>query len=787
MKIQKINEWFGRRAHAIIRFRWLWIGIFVILLVAGFNGLQYMNMSTSWDDYFLEDDPILIKTDEFKEIFGNDNFVAVLTQCNNTFTKENLKLIRELSNELLDSISYADKITSLTDIEFLAGTDYGMNIEQIVPDVIPATVAGLDSVRIKAYLKKNIASRLVSSDGKLSWILLKLRAFPDVVEWRKDGSRISPEMLTGEQAHHILNKEKYKSISPMGAGMPHLSFRKMDWVGKEFPRIMGMAFVLAVIVLIIATKSFRGVVVPVLTSLSSIVIVYGALGYWEYKIDSGMVSIPVLIAFAVAIAYNIHVFSYFKRQFLLHGQRKKAVVETVSEMGWPVLFSALTTFTALLSFLVIPVVPLHFIGIATSSCVLLTFFIVIVIMPVCLSMGKDRVPKPVVNEKGGRWLDRKLMSVGDWVLSHGKIITLGSLILAVVLIYGASRIETAFDVENTMGRKIPYVDESLFVAESKLGSMYSYDVLIEFPENGQAKLPLNLVKLDSLSDYVATFPLSKRVSSILDIIKDLNQTLNENRTNFYAVPDDANQVAQMLLLYENAGGSEAEYWIDYDYRRLRLMIELSNYNSGQAERELEDVLAKAGQIFPGAKITCVGSLPQFTAMMQYVVRGQVLSFGIAIIIIALLLMFVFGSIRIGLIGIIPNIAPALVVGGIMGWFGIPLDMMTATIIPMILGLAVDDTIHFINHGHLEFNRKRNYNSAIRRTFFVVGTPLVLTSIVISANFAVYMTSVAKSFAHMGLLSICGMMAALLSDLLITPVLFRKYRIFGKEMEQAKAP
>ena len=98
-----------------------------------FTGLRYFKVSASWEDYFLEDDPMLVKTEEFKDIFGNDNFAAVLTRCDNSFTKENLELIRELTNEMMDSLSYADKITSLTDVEFMVGSEEGMTIEQIVP------------------------------------------------------------------------------------------------------------------------------------------------------------------------------------------------------------------------------------------------------------------------------------------------------------------------------------------------------------------------------------------------------------------------------------------------------------------------------------------------------------------------------------------------------------------------------------------------------------------------------------------------------------------------------
>lgn len=783
MNIEKINRWFGQLGQRTLRFKWLLIAVFVLLFSLGIGGLQHIRISTSWDDYFLEDDPILVKTEEFKEVFGNDNFVAVLTNCDNTFTKKNLSLIRELSNELLDSIIYSDKITSLTDIEYIKGTEEGMNIEQIVPEIIPSDSVSLSRIQKKAYSKPHIANRLISKDGKMSWILLKLLPFPDGEKVKDGNQTVSPEMKIGKQVTHILNKKKYQVLNPQGAGMPYISYQKMSWLGKEASKTMGIAIIIALFILTIVTKSLRGVLVPIITSISSIIMVYGSLGYIGLKIDSGMMVIPMLLAFAVAIAYNIHLYSFFKRQYFLHGQRKRAVIEAVQEMGWPILFSALTTLSALLSFLVIPVIPLHFVGIATSSCILLTFFIVIFIMPISLSFGKNRKVNTATIKKDIKehtsWIDRSLDKLCEYVVSHRNSILISSIIVTVFLLIGATKIQTAFDIENTMGRKVPYVNELLNMANSELGSMYAYDVLIDFNDDNKAKDTENLQRLEKLEKHVETFPLTKRTTSILNIIKDLNQTLHENKIDYYTIPANKNQVAQLLLLYENAGGTESEYWIDYDYKRLRLMVELENYNSAQAERELQDVTTFAKDLFPNAKVTTVGSLPQFTAMMQYVVRGQLVSFAIALGIITLLLIIVFGKIKIGLVGIIPNIAPAIVVGGIMGWLDIPLDMMSATIIPMILGLAVDDTIHFINHTHLEFDRKANYRNAIKRSFLIVGSPLILTTLIISSNFSTYMISDAKTFYNMGMLSVAGMASALLADLFLTPILIEKFEIFNK--------
>lgn len=779
MKIEKINNWFEKRATGIIKNRWGIIILFVAIVGTSFLGLKNLVMESSWDSYFLENDPMLLKTDEFKEIFGNDSYVAVLTECDNSFTKKSLELIRELSNELLDSISYADKITSLTDIEFMVGTDYGMQIEQIVPEIIPSDKQSLKVIKDKAFCKPNIARRLVSKDGRFSWIILKLRTFPEDSVWMKTNHN-SVEYFTGEETEKIIKKDKYKAISPKATGLPYLNYKKQNYFGAETGRVMGIALLLAIIVLVFATQSFRGVLGPLLTSVSSIVIIYGIFGYVGYAIDSSMMSVPILLSFAVAIAYNIHLFSFFKKQFTFHGKRKKAIIESVKEMGWPIMFSALTTMAALLTFLIIPMAPLRFVGFATSACVLLTFLIVLLFMPALLSFGKDKKPNPVIREKGGRWLDRKMGDLGAFVFLYSKGIVAVFIILAVFFAIGITKVESAFDLEKTMGRKIPYVKDILDISESELGSIYSYDLLIEFSEDGKAKQPESLKKLDEIAGYVENYELTKRTTSILDILKDLNQTLNENNETYYRIPENENQVAQMLLLYENSGGTESEYWIDYDYKRLRLMVELSTYNSRESKIELQEIQDKALMLFPDATVTVVGSVPQFTTMMQYVVKGQIQSFALALVIVMLLLMFVFGSVRIGLIGLIPNIAPALVVGGVMGWLDIPLDMMTATIIPMILGLAVDDTIHFINHGHLEFTRTGNYKKSIIRSFRTVGVALVLSTLVISANFLVYTTSTALQYFNLGILAIMGMLSALFSDLFITPILFKWFKIFGKE-------
>ena len=777
MKISKINSKFRRITKNILKFRWLVILIFLASIIGGFLGLKKIVIEYSNESMFLPDDPLIVMTDEFKEIFGNDQYIGVLIETDSLFTKTNLELINDLSNELLDSVPFSDKIISLTDVEFTVGRDDGMEIIKVVPQIIPESKTDLNFIKNRVYSKENFAKKIVSKDGKYSWVMLKL--FPFNKDWQEKGE-IMPQQRVGSAVKKIIQQEKYNQIHPKATGMPYFTYSEKAFFDAESAKVVGIALIIALIFLTITTRSFRGVFIPILATIASVIIVFGLAGYFKFKIAGLVLTIPILLSLAISIGYSIHVFTFFKKSMLISGNRKKAVLFAIEETGWPILFTALTTFSALLSFLIIPIPTIRFIGLITAGSVLVILVTILFMMPVLLSFGKNKkITKHFENSLNHKF-KLKLENLGEKTLQYPKTILSISIILAGILIFGMTKVKASFDIEKTIGTKVPFVKDVLDIAKTELGSLYSYDLMIEFPNEGEAKFPENLKKLEELNNYIESFKLTKRTTSILDIVKDLNQILNENNPEYYKTPNNKNELAQMLLLYENMGGTENEYWVDYEYKRLRIMVEVDSYNSGEIRTENMLLQEKAKELFPNAKLSVVGTIPQYAKANEYVVKGQITSFFIAIGIITILLMIVFGSVKTGLIGLIPNVVPAITVGGIMGWFNIPLDMMTVTIIPMILGLAVDDTIHFFNHGKLEFERYGNYKTSVRKTFGNVGMALVLTTIILSANFLTYTISSANIYIHMGLLATIGLLSALAADLFITPLLMKQFKIFGKE-------
>ena len=188
--------------------------------------------------------------------------------------------------------------------------------------------------------------------------------------------------------------------------------------------------------------------------------------------------------------------------------------------------------------------------------------------------------------------------------------------------------------------------------------------------------------------------------------------------------------------------------------------------------------------FPeGTRIEIVGEIPLMMKMVNMLSRGQVYSVLAAFGVITLLMMLVLGSVPVGLLSMIPNVFPVLVIGGIMGMAGIPLDMVTVMVMPMIIGIAVDDTVHYIVHFRQEFRACGRYREANRRTFGKVGPAILFTSLILSLGFSIFGFSDMRSLVSMGMLSSAGIVAALAADLLITPALFVFLKPFGREIRE----
>jgi len=776
-KLERINEWFGKTSKTIIKLRWLIIVGLIVLNLFAIMGLKRIQIDISNESWFLADDPLVVAKEEFEDIFGNNDYAAVLVEAEDVFSPQILKMMRELGQELKSKVPYADKLTSITDLDFTRGTEEGLIVGNIVPDEIPTDPEEIAEIKKQMFAKQSLVNKLFSDDARQAWILLRLRRYPN--EIGNTSMEEYPQLVVGRIVAEIVNQDKYKDFNLEATGMPVLNFEKRSYYSKEAGRVFGMSLLITFIALIILLRSFAGVLVPLITALSSILWIFGGMGLLGIKMDNTVMIMPVLLALAVSIGYSIHIFIFFKRKFLTTGQCKESIIYAVGHTGWPIFFTAATTIAALFSFFFVPIKTVRWMGLSAGVCVIAAYIIVMLFTPAILSFGKNRKPHSEYAAKGGGWVEQLFVKFSGWVFKHPiKIITVFTIIV-IVLVFGITKLEVDMSMKK-MGLKVPFRASLWHINHTKVGAMWSYDVTLKFNETDKAKDPTVLKNLDLLAVEISKFPAVKRTSSLVDIVKDLNQVMHSDSAEYYSIPDNKELISQLLLLYEMSGGTEAENWVDYDYTILRISADVDDFEAKEFEKQWTYLEQRTNELFPDAKYGVVGTAVQFSTMATYITKGQIRSLLIALIVITILMMVVFNSVKTGLIGMIPNIAPAIFAGGLMGYLGTPLDMMTMIIGPMILGLAVDDTIHFINHCKLEFFRRGNYKEAIRETFRTVGKALTITSLIIVLGFVAYLTSLDKVYFNLGIYTIVAIFAALLTDFFVTPVLIMWTKPFGKE-------
>jgi predicted RND superfamily exporter protein len=783
MKLDGINRWFISFSAFQIRWRWAIIAALAVLTIIGLAGLPKLSTGDNIEDWFEEYDAIQINTDRFEAIFGNEDQVLVLVQAEDVFDPEVLSMIRDLGAELLEKVPYAKELRSLTDMSISFGTEEGIEVKSPFEDGIPPAGPEMEEKRAYILSRSSLVNMLVSDDCRETWLALSLYSY--------EGENELEEMYSvGRAAMEIITDPKWQSpqYSLKPSGMAYTEWEERLAVMEEtVKRVLG-GFIVAILCLIIFTRSLRGVAVPVLAAVGGIGSVFGYMAHLGIDADSNMMTLPILLAMALSVGYAIHLINAFKFHFRRSGKRKEALITAVGESGWPILFTAVTTIASLLSFLFMGIGALRWLGLASALAVLAVCLYVVLLVPVLFSFGKDRKPVNAapVAEGGGTAVDRKFYRLGESLLKKRIPVIVVCFVVVAAFIPGLFGMSVNMDFFSAMGKKIPYIARLAEMLEAKIGSLYTYTVMIRYDEGDVFKDPQQMRNLDALCEDLGALDFTKisggrpRISSVTEIVKEMNRTLNGDDPAFYAIPDDPDLLAQLLFLYEISGGGDLFNRVSEDFSAAAITVELSGYDANRISATIKNAETAAQARFPQGNTAVVGTIANFVEMNNKIVYGELKSFAGSFLIIFILLALAFGSIRVALIGMIPNIAPVIIIGGIMGYTKIPLDMLTMTIMPMLLGIAVDDTIHFITHIRLGLDRTGSYRRGVLDSFGKIGKTLGTTTVILCAMFFVYTLSPIAMLFHVGLLAIIGMAAALLADYTFTPLLVYSLKPLGRE-------
>lgn len=783
MRVTQLNSFFRTLGTLQLKYRSVVLAVFAVITVVCCAGLSKFKIVNGSDGWYGDADKLKINKDKYEKIFGNSHSVGILFESEDVFSEESLKVIESIGNRMLSEIPFADKLSSLIEVDVPVGNEEGFEVVKPFGNGIPSDPESLKKGRdiiMRGTEKTNaLINTMVSEDGRETWISLTLLPYTGDVD--------EASYSVGYALYDIINSDEFKSenYTLYGTGQPYYDALEEIYEVPDLLLRVGLGFVVMVLFLIIFVRTPLGVIIPTFATTGAIASVLGGMSYFNVKADTSLLTLPILLGMALSIGYSIHYINIFKIEFRRTGKRKDSCVKVVEECGWPVFFTVLTTIASLISFALVDMKPVSWVGKTSSLVVLAVYVYIAVLIPIFMSFGKDRSPD-TRTQNGCTKIDMAFAKWADVAWKKRWLVIAVSAVVFAVCIPNIFKITVNTDYIQTVGIKVPYIRQLKSLLEKTLGNQYSYSIMISYDEEDSFKQPEKMKSLEEFQKFLGTLSLSKisgetpRVNSIIDIIKEMYRALNEGKDEYYIIPEDEYVLAQIMELSSIELNKDFSICMDDEFKVVAIEVDMKLFSENEALENVSEINQKFAELFPDAECTILGDMIEYAEMSRRMVRGELKSFGFSFIIIAVMLIIAFSSIRTGLIAMIPNIAPVIIIAAVMGRCNFPLDFVTVTVMPMILGIAVDDTIHLTTHLKYGLEKHGSYITAMEDACREIGTSMFMSTFILCSIFAVYVFSPIKYLFVIGILSITGLATALIADYTITPVLLYIIKPFGKE-------
>jgi len=798
--IHALNDTFARLAGMAFDRRGLVVTASA-LLVAGLLVLAgRAQVDNSYEAYFDPGDTAFTAYEQYRFDFGSDEISYILYTApdaeHGVFDLGVMRTIGRLTEALTDEVPFVYDVRSLTNAELLTGTDDGIEIEKLEDD-FPETQAELLAVRARFLDKPMLVGGLLSGDARYGAIVIEMdRSSTDPPE----SIRVDPEQgdalenlypqATASKIETILARPEYAGLRFWHSGDVPLNAYYNRVINDESGRLQAITTACIALILAVFFRSAIGVLGPVVVVTMSSLAVVAFIAALGWKLDLSFSSIPTLIT-AIGVAHAVHILSEFQHRFTATGDRRTALVETMRLVGTPSLLTSLTTAAGFASMSFVPIKSIAHMGAYSAFGVLAAFVLSFTLLTSFLSFGRSAPRSPAAAGRdaglGAAGMKSLLRTASAVAIRHRKAILAVSAGVFAFSLAGMAQIRVDSNWLDDFRDETPLKQITQRVDEV-MGGTTNLIYLFETDEEGGIKEPAALREMERVQQVAERHGGVLRKSySLLDVLKDLNRAFHGGDPDWYVIPESRELVAQYLLLYEMSGGEETEKQISSDHRRagLELRLALGPTSSIAAlTREVDAALAEQPLELTRVTPTGIGAL--WLELMDYIVSSQVEAFLIAFGVIAMMMIGVFRSWKIGLISMVPNLAPVFLTLGMIGWLDLALDYSKIAIAGVSMGIAVDDTIHLVSRFRHEFERRRHYVEALQAAMSDVGRALVITSVALVVGFLVSTRSELYSNEVQGLLMAGTIVTALIADFLLMPALILVLEPFGPEGAAARA-
>ena len=750
--MEKYIDFLEKHKYKVILFTTIFVALFSISL----KDIAYEGSYKIWFD---KNSKIMKEYNQFRDKFsGDDTFVVSFKDEKGIFNQDAIQTILNLTKEF-KKLEGVQKVDSLTNYQYIDSVDDDIIVEDFIYDV--------DNLKAKKEiaLKDNlIVNQLISKDGKTTMIAIRLAS--NIGSYEDVNIKVFKDLQTITKKYEIDTGYKFYI-----AGAPAITASLVTISQSDAGILMPLAVVSVVTLLFLLFRNIMGVLIPSVVVVFTFLLTLSIQILLGYKLNNFTVNIPSFIS-AIAIADSMHLFLAWVYYKNIISSNKEAVTIALKTNIVPI---GMTSFTTAIGFATLgssSIEPISTLGVAITSGALIAFLFSITIAPAILLTLKDNCKITKV-----RFLNLlTTKGYGEFIVKNDKKIVVIFLILFSIIAIGLKDVKVdsnsvKYFKENTVVRS-----GSNFIEKNLTGSMI-YEIVLDSKTKEGIKNPEFLNEIVLFEQKLKKkFDTITFTTSLKDIVIRMEEKLNNNPQA--KIPKNKNLIAQYLLLYSMSlpQGMELNDKVDVNEQFLRLSINSKIQDTSKDLKMIEWIKGYWQNTKYSADVQ--GQTAIFSYMQSSVTDTLINSIAMTLLIVAIAMYVIFKNFKMLWLFILPNIAPILLVAGVMGYLGINIDIGVAISAAVILGIAVDDTIHFFSK-YFESIKTKSFEGTIDYIISHSGNAMILTTFILSITFAIFALSSFIPNVNFAIVTVTALNIALVLDLILLPALLS---IFYKKIK-----
>ncbi|MCA9773070.1 MAG: RND family transporter [Myxococcales bacterium] len=762
---RRLEALFERLAGFVIARRTGVVVALAVLTAAFAARLTDLRVDFSHERLFSAQDPERAAYARKSDIFGpDDNVLVVILEVTDpsrdVFQPAVLAEVARIA-EALERVEGITRVVSLVDAPELYPNDGGFDVRPLV-DALPADPAALASLRARVVNHPAYGGLIVSRDGRMTAILAEIDAdaypmdrdrIPILLDARRViGASDGDERAVPPTRVRPARGARIDGIAYHLTGVPAVRFAYEELILRD--QALMVPIVLAIIAAILAFvfRESLGVVLPLITVGVSVLWAMGALVALGGVVDLLTNVLPILLL-VVGVADSIHIVSRYLELFHETGNKALAIRRTMGEMGMACLLTSATTAIGFASLYTSGMRIIREFGAFSALGVMLAFVVTMLVLPLAFSLWRAPAFAGAAPALEDRW-HRGMSRLAAFDRRHATAIVLAASFVAGLGAWGLTRARADIRILEDIDPTHPAAVATR-LADRNLGGVLPVEILVEGPD-GAFKDPANLKRLGAIESFLDAQPETGRTQSLAGLIERVNEAVAPEGNPGREIPGDPRTVAEYLLLLSltDAQG-EVERLATADFSKARIATTTRDVGSAQLLAMRDRVRRYIDRSDMGLlRATVTGSNIMAANAMVTLVGDMMKSFALAFFFILVIMTLELRSLRWGLIAMVPNVLPALLTVGFLGFIGEPIRTSTALIFAISLGIAVDDTIHFLVRYARELADGHDHEAALGRTLVSTGRAIFVTTVVLVAGFGALLFSNFVATRSFGML--CGL-------------------------------